>query len=201
MEFTVDVFNSTDHSLQAFLRAEDAAGQPAERPFALAGLHFTGEDGVEGTFFILDEEQCPEAALQEVLAKFHAMLSEVLGRRLTEVGIAARAPGEFDPTEPPESFNVMKLAESAGSVLLGLKEVDPDGKASEGYTMLLDLFKLDANRLVCSALVFDARFYDRERMGALMHWLMDLMPELESYQDRALEVFHATFWGWAELGS
>ena len=28
MEFTVDVFNSTDHSLQAFLRAEDAAGQP-----------------------------------------------------------------------------------------------------------------------------------------------------------------------------
>ena len=199
MEFTVDVFNSTDHSLQAFLRAEDAAGQPEEKPFALAGLHFVADGEVEGTFFILDPEKCPEEALKDVLARFYAMLDEVLGRRLTEVGIAARAPGDFDPEAPPDSFNVLKLAESPGSVLLGLKEVGADGDVAEAYTLLLDLYKLDANRLVCSALVFDARFYDRERMGALMHWLLDLMPELETYQDRALEVFHATFWGWAEL--
>lgn len=199
MEFTVDVFNSTEHSMQAFLRAEDADGQPEEKPFALAGLHFVADGEVEGTFFIVDPERCPESALQDVLARFYAMLQEVLGRRLTEIGIAARAPGEYDPTAPPDSFNVLKLAEGPGSVLLGLKEVDPDGVVAENYTLLLDMFKLDANRLVCSALVFDARFYDRERMGALMHWLMDLMPELETYQDRALEVFHATFWGWAEL--
>ena len=199
MEFTVDVFNSTEHSLQAFLRAEGPDGQPEEKPFALAGLHFVADGEGEGTFFIVDPERCPESALQDVLARFYAMLQEVLGRRLTEIGIAARVPGEYDPTAPPDSFNVLKLAEGPGSVLLGLKEVDPDGKVAENYTLLLDMFKLDANRLVCSALVFDARFYDRERMGALMHWLMDLMPELETYQDRALEVFHATFWGWAEL--
>lgn len=200
MDFTVDVFNSTEHSFQAFLRQENEAGDVAEAPFALAGIHFHAAGEASGSFLVLDPDVCAEADLQDVLGRFHAVVEQATGRRLTEVGIAeALGRSEPDPSEPPSNFNVMKLAESEVSLLLGLKSVGPDGDVAADYTLLLDLFKLGGRRLVASAIVFDPRFFDRERMGALMHWLLEVLPELEAYDERSLELFPARNWGWAEL--
>lgn len=201
MDFTVDIFNSTDHSFQALLRREDATGEPLAAPFALAGLHFPAAGEASGSFLVLDPAVCSEDELEDVLGQFHAVLERTTGRRLTEVGIAgALGRSEPDPTEPPPNFNVMKLAESPVSLLLGLKATDSAGVVAADYTLLLDLFKIGERRLVASAIVFDPRFFDRERMGALMHWLIEVLPDLAPYDDRSLEVFPARYWGWAELG-
>jgi hypothetical protein len=201
--FSVDVFVTNPHSLQAHLRRHTGpaeATKPDAKPFALLNAHFTPapDHKAEAMILIYDETVFPQAMLGELAPGIHNIIKQNMGKEVA--GILALKVLDKSLTaqgDPPKGFAINRTMHTEVSDRYILVEAAEGGPVPNAQpSAVIDVFFAGADQLSVTLLTLDQRLYGEQAARGLLGWFVQQM-KIEARQKTGVEWHNAQYIGFA----
>ena len=201
--FSVDVFVTNQHALQAHLRRHTGpaeASKPDEKPFALLNVHYAPApaDGAEALVLVYDETICPPALLSDLAPKLHGVVKQHMKKNLSGMLVLS----VLDKTlvakgDPPKGFAISRSVHTEQSDRYVLQEASETGPIQgKEPSAVIDVFFASPEQLSMTLLVLDERLFGEQAARGLLGWFVT-NAKIEARAKTGVEWHNAKFLGYA----